>query len=300
MTLVKYGWRRQRAVVRHVLPADGHRAGLSRHRRRPGFRQGAARRCSRVSCPAGEAEAGDKTMFDALAPALDALDAALASGSGLAAALRRRDRRRRKGPGRNGIDGRAQGPGQLPRAAQRRSPGPGRDVGGDADRGRGDGWLGERVTSCRNRRIGRRLAQPGAGPCRRRAGPGDVARQADSHRGRGGPGRKHVRHRRRADRRRHRRRRSGRRRGGADGPRQRGALGRARAGTARRRRPGPGGAVSRSAGGGTGRRRGARRPVAPARRSRRGSGRRTRRQDRPSRVGTGGGARPTLPATPTS
>ncbi len=33
----------------------------------------------------GRAEAGDKTMFDALAPALDALDAALASGSGLAA-----------------------------------------------------------------------------------------------------------------------------------------------------------------------------------------------------------------------
>jgi phosphoenolpyruvate---glycerone phosphotransferase subunit DhaL len=35
----------------------------------------------------GRAEAGDKTMFDALAPALDALDAALTSGSGLAAGL---------------------------------------------------------------------------------------------------------------------------------------------------------------------------------------------------------------------
>jgi phosphoenolpyruvate---glycerone phosphotransferase subunit DhaL len=35
----------------------------------------------------GRAEAGDKTMFDALAPALDALDAALASGGGLAVAL---------------------------------------------------------------------------------------------------------------------------------------------------------------------------------------------------------------------
>jgi phosphoenolpyruvate---glycerone phosphotransferase subunit DhaL len=35
----------------------------------------------------GRAEAGDKTMFDALAPALDALDAVLASGSGLDAAL---------------------------------------------------------------------------------------------------------------------------------------------------------------------------------------------------------------------
>lgn len=35
----------------------------------------------------GRAEAGDKTMFDTLAPALDALNAALASGSGLATAL---------------------------------------------------------------------------------------------------------------------------------------------------------------------------------------------------------------------
>jgi len=35
----------------------------------------------------GRAEAGDKTMFDALAPALDALDAALAAGSSLAVAL---------------------------------------------------------------------------------------------------------------------------------------------------------------------------------------------------------------------
>jgi dihydroxyacetone kinase-like protein len=35
----------------------------------------------------GRAEADDKTMFDALAPALDALDAALASGSDLASAL---------------------------------------------------------------------------------------------------------------------------------------------------------------------------------------------------------------------
>ncbi|MGV9800421.1 dihydroxyacetone kinase subunit DhaL [Mycobacterium sp. NPDC003449] len=35
----------------------------------------------------GRAEPGDKTMFDALAPALDALDSALASGSGLADGL---------------------------------------------------------------------------------------------------------------------------------------------------------------------------------------------------------------------
>src|SRR5689334_14534307 len=35
----------------------------------------------------GRAEAGDKTMLDALNPALDALDGALASGAGIAAAL---------------------------------------------------------------------------------------------------------------------------------------------------------------------------------------------------------------------
>jgi dihydroxyacetone kinase-like protein len=36
----------------------------------------------------GKAEAGDKTMFDALSPAVDALDAALADGQSLGAALR--------------------------------------------------------------------------------------------------------------------------------------------------------------------------------------------------------------------
>jgi dihydroxyacetone kinase-like protein len=36
----------------------------------------------------GKAEAGDKTMYDALAPAVDALDAALAAGQPLGAALR--------------------------------------------------------------------------------------------------------------------------------------------------------------------------------------------------------------------
>jgi dihydroxyacetone kinase-like protein len=35
----------------------------------------------------GKAEAGDKTMFDALAPACDAYDGAVADGAGLAAAL---------------------------------------------------------------------------------------------------------------------------------------------------------------------------------------------------------------------
>ena len=83
----------------------------------------------------GRAEAGDKTMFDALAPALDALDAALASGGGLAVALADASRCGRKGPRCNRIHGRQEGPRQLPRAAQRRPHGSGRHVGGDADRG---------------------------------------------------------------------------------------------------------------------------------------------------------------------
>ncbi len=37
----------------------------------------------------GKAQADDKTMYDALAPACDALDAALADGAGLADALAR-------------------------------------------------------------------------------------------------------------------------------------------------------------------------------------------------------------------
>ena len=37
----------------------------------------------------GKAEPGDKTMYDALAPALDALDAALSDGAGWDVALRR-------------------------------------------------------------------------------------------------------------------------------------------------------------------------------------------------------------------
>ena len=76
----------------------------------------------------GKAEAGDKTMFDALAPAVEALDAALAAGAPLADALARHGGRRRGGPGRDRPDARPQGPRELPRRAQRRAPGPGRDL----------------------------------------------------------------------------------------------------------------------------------------------------------------------------
>ena len=239
----------------------------------------------------GRAEAGDKTMFDALAPALDALDAALASGAGLAAALRDATGAAEKGRDATRIDGGAQGPGQLPRAAQRRSPGPGRDVGGDADRARRQRHSTRRAGDVVTATVGlvvvshsRALARAAVALAQEML-HGKQIRIAVA----AGPGRKHVRHRRRADRRRHHRRRPGRRRRGADGPRQRGAVGRARAGTARRRRPRPGGAVPRSARGGTGGRRGRGGRWRRHRRGRRRSGRRTGRQDRPSRAGTAGG-----------
>jgi dihydroxyacetone kinase-like protein len=62
----------------------------------------------------GKAEAGDKTIYDALAPAVNALDSAVSEG-----------------------DARAEGPGQLPGRAKRRAPRPRRHH-GRAAHGRGD------------------------------------------------------------------------------------------------------------------------------------------------------------------
>jgi dihydroxyacetone kinase-like protein len=78
----------------------------------------------------GKAEPGDKTMLDALLPALDALNTAIADGSSFA---RPRGAARVGGRGRGRHEGhhparRAQGPRELPRRAERRTPGPGRHV----------------------------------------------------------------------------------------------------------------------------------------------------------------------------
>ena len=70
----------------------------------------------------GKAEAGDKTMYDALAPAMVAFEESLASG---AAVARRRPGRRRRGSGGarcHRTDARPQGAGVVPRRAQRRPP----------------------------------------------------------------------------------------------------------------------------------------------------------------------------------
>ena len=79
----EHGRRRQRTAVRHALPAHGRRRRVTPSR---STRPRSPPRCapgSRASSRVGRAEAGDKTMFDALAPACDALDAALADGCGI-------------------------------------------------------------------------------------------------------------------------------------------------------------------------------------------------------------------------
>ena len=115
----------------------GTLARRRRHgRRRPTF--AAALRAGLDGVVArGKAEPGDKTMYDALAPAVDALDAAVGRRSRLADGARAGPRRRRGGPRRDHPDAGPQGPGQLPRRAQRRPPGPGRDHRRAAAPGRG-------------------------------------------------------------------------------------------------------------------------------------------------------------------
>ena len=72
----------------------------------------------------GKAELGDKTMYDAWAPALEAYDAAVAGGAGLAEALRAAADAAAKGRDATDPAGRAEGPRQLPRRAERGPPGP--------------------------------------------------------------------------------------------------------------------------------------------------------------------------------
>ena len=72
----------------------------------------------------GKAEPGDKTMLDALLPAV----AALESGGELADALRALGRSRRRGHASDDPARGPQGPRELPRPAQRGPPGPGCDV----------------------------------------------------------------------------------------------------------------------------------------------------------------------------
>ena len=198
-----------------------------------------ARRCGPAWTgwsPAARRRPGDKTMFDALAPAVRRLDAALAAAPPRrGAAGRGRPRPRRAG--RDDPAAGPQGPGQLPGRAQRRPPGPGRDVGGAAARPRrrppsppaAEAWrvVGIVVVS-HSRALAERRGGAGAARwCTAQdvrievaAGldDGDVRHRRGRHRRRHGGGRRRLRRRR------------------ADGPGQRGAVRRAGAGAAGRRR----------------------------------------------------------------
>ena len=180
-------------------------------------------------------------MYDALAPAVDALEAGLATALDLADALDRAPSGRRRRARRDHPDAGPQGTRQLPRRAQRRPPGPGRDQRraagrrGRSGRPRSDA-RGHHHEFRPGRRHRRRLAQSGAGRGRARPGERDAARTPGPDRDRGRARRDDVRDRRRAGQAGHREgRRSGRRRR-PDGPRQRGAQCRARPRPARRPR----------------------------------------------------------------
>ena len=101
----------------------------------------------------GKAEPGDKTMLDALLPAVEALDSAAAVGQPLGDGAAACGRGRRAGYAGHHPARCAQGPGQLPGRAQRRAPGPGRDV-VVASAGDGRGDAGEWVAGRRRVVIG--------------------------------------------------------------------------------------------------------------------------------------------------
>ena len=129
----QHGRRGERPAVRHVLPAHGHGVGDGDASTRRAFAKALRAGLDGVVAR-GKAEAGDKTMYDALAPAVEALDAALPAGA--ARPTRWRRRRAAADAGRDATipmlarKGRASYLGR----AQRRPPGPGRHVGRAAGR----------------------------------------------------------------------------------------------------------------------------------------------------------------------
>ena len=86
----------------------------------------------------GKAELGDKTMIDALNPAVEALRAAVDEGADLGEALRRSADAAAEGMRATTPAGGAQGPCELPGPAKRRAPGPRRHLVAVAARGCSD------------------------------------------------------------------------------------------------------------------------------------------------------------------
>ena len=91
----------------------------------------------------------DKTMFDALAPAVEALEAAASQQVATDDGVPTRAGCRRGRPRRDDADARAQGSRQLPGRAQRRAPGSRRDDGRSAD-GRGDAGAAVKLLGIRS------------------------------------------------------------------------------------------------------------------------------------------------------
>ena len=112
----------------------------------------------------GKAEPGDKTMLDALAPAVAALEAAARPGRARAEALRLALSAAEDGRDATIADAGSQGPRELPRRAQRRASGPGRHHRRPAARAPPSGHRCDPRARASPGRAGRRLAQPGAGP----------------------------------------------------------------------------------------------------------------------------------------
>ena len=83
----------------------------------------------------GKAELGDKTMVDALTPAVEALAASVGNGDDLAAGLRAAAEAAAQGREATHSAGGPQGPGELPGRAQQGAHRPGRRLGHDAGRG---------------------------------------------------------------------------------------------------------------------------------------------------------------------
>ena len=106
----------------------------------------------------GKAELGDKTMIDALNPAVEALRAAADEGADLGDALRRSADAAAEGMRATTRAGGAQGPGELPGPAQRGASGPGRHVVAAAA-----GGCSDDVRKRRLRRRRYRLAPAGSG-----------------------------------------------------------------------------------------------------------------------------------------
>ena len=117
----------------------------------------------------GKAQRGDKTMIDALAPAVEALESSLAAGKGFAAALSDAAGAARAGAVAHHPAGGAQGEGELPGRAERGPSGPGRHLVGADGRGGGEGAGRDGGENWRQGRCGAgRPHEPG-----RSGGPGE-------------------------------------------------------------------------------------------------------------------------------